>query len=222
MKAINKCSMIWGLILFCSFTASFGQTKNKNSSEFKIKLFTGAAIPLGEFASTSGYTAGYAMFGFFVALEGSVPLSKYVEWELLSNVSINKLNASELTKNVVPYSASSGSYYSTWFLTGFQIGSYLSDDSRLYCIADIGLLFSSLPDIKYSYGDTTLVNIFESDIAVAYGIGTGFQYKDYNFSIRYLTGTAKYSQKITGNGIFKSGKAILPNSELLLMVGMTL
>jgi hypothetical protein len=189
-------------------------------SPFKLRLSTGLSMPMGDFKAVTGEKAGLATPGLVGMLEVTKPISEIIDITLSVTFAHNDMNVykieEELSKIISPVFVNSASYYTTWIMTGVQLGHDSFEDSRFYLSANLGLLFSSFPDLTVKYQGQSLTQKTESGMTFGFGFGAGMQYDFLNVGIRYLAGTPKVEDSI-GN----SADVKVPVSVLLLMLGIT-
>lgn len=115
-----------------------------------------------------------------------------------------------------------GTYVNTWILTGFRGSADIAQSVKLFGFVEVGLLFSSIPDITYSTSDESIEQTTDMGIAPALGLGAGININTVTISIRYLSGKAEHEQTIkignsTGTADLKLPVAIL---QLILAINL--
>ncbi len=208
------------LFYFCFISTSLVAQHMTEKAPFKLRLYSGLSLPMGDFASESGEKAGLATTGFLVMLEAASPMSPIIDLTFSLTLAQNSFNDTKASEQLSPIDVSAGSYYMTWFMGGLQIGPESYNGSRFYIAGNLGLLFPSFPDITLQYQGSKSTIVTESKVAVGYGFGAGVQLDKINIGIRYLSATPSYTQKVersTGRGFDME----LPASVLLVMIGFT-
>ncbi len=193
------------------------------AQDMRFSLHGGVALPQGDFSSTtSGLTAGYAKTGFVGMLESTKKLNGSVN--LVSSVSMafNSMDASALESQVSPFTVTSGNYVTTWAMTGIGFEIPTSPGTNIYAIGQLGVLFSSFPDITLSYGSSSVTQTAALATAFAYGFGAGININSLDIGLRYYTGEPEYEQKASAGGITNTAKVKLPASVLQLTIGFFL
>ncbi|QQS34818.1 MAG: hypothetical protein IPM56_11160 [Ignavibacteriales bacterium] len=204
----------------CIISITLFAQHEREYSQIKLRLSTGLSIPMGDFASVSGEKAGLATPGLLGMLELTQPMSEILDLTLLTAVAHNGLNVykieESLSQFISPVFVNSCSYYTTWVLPGLQLSHATFENTRIYLSGNLGLLFSSFPDITIRYQEETATQEYKSNLALGFGLGAGFQYHFVNAGVRYLTGTPKIKTN-PENG----QSADVPISVLLVVIGVT-
>ncbi|QQS34820.1 MAG: hypothetical protein IPM56_11170 [Ignavibacteriales bacterium] len=202
-------------ILFCGRTILLAQDYEPFKPSIKMKFYSGLSLPMGNFGSGSGNSAGYANTGFFGSVEGLKSLNENLNLMLSLAVSINQLDVETLDKRTWNFTASTESYYSTWLLAGLQGGPERESNFEIFFSASIGLLYVSFPELIVN----NIKHTSENTVAFAFGIGSGVEFERLNFGIRYLHGFPEYSG--TGNILYPGTSAASSLGILLLMLGVS-
>lgn len=212
------------LLAFFLLTSNcaFAQEEVERISLMKFSLYGGASLPQGDFGSTSGQKAGYGKSGFCAMIEGSKILSPNIFWSSSVSLSVNSLDETEIQKQLGGIPVSAGRYVTTWIMTGLKFGAPTSENAGIYGIGQIGILFSSFPDITLSYMDQSITQTTKPAAAFAYGFGAGVQFDKINIGLRYYTGEPEYKQSASSGEYSGSAKVSLPATLLQLMLGISL
>jgi len=212
-----------------------------------FSLFGGIALPQGDFGSTvrDNDKAGFAKTGFCAMAEGSKNLNENVLWVSSLAFALNSADESAMkdpSDYWDEYSVSAGNYLTSWAMTGIGYETVISPTINLYGIGQLGLLLSSVPDVKISannsndMGSTTITSNITSKMGTsfAYGFGVGIKVNKFNIGLRYYSSepeyeqTYKQSKTIVYSGISHTGensetkKVQMPASVLQLLFGINL
>jgi hypothetical protein len=157
-------------------------------------------------------------------LEVTKPITPIFDLTFSATLAHNDINIykieEELSKIISPVNVLSASYYTSWLMAGVQLGDEPFENIRFYFNANLGLLFSSFPDLTIVHLGQSRTQKTESKLALGFGFGAGMQYDVFFVGVRYLTGTPEYSQTVEGSTI-NITDIELPVSVLLLMMGIT-
>lgn len=210
--------------IICFISTSLVAQDMMSQFPFKLRLSTGLSMPMGEFKAMTGEKAGLATPGLTGMLEVIKPISPMIDLTFSVAVAHNDINIykieEQLSPIISPVNVLSASYYSTWIMPGVQLGHDAFENTRFFLNANLGLLFSSFPDLTITHLGQSMTQKTESKIAFGFGFGAGMQYDFFNVGVRYLTGTPEYSQTIEGSAI-NITDIELPVSVLLLTFGFT-
>lgn len=210
--------------IICFISTSVVAQEMMSQSPFNLRLSTGLSMPMGEFKAVTGEKAGLATPGLMGMLEVTKPITEMIDVTFSTTLAHNDINIykieEELSKIISPVNVLSASYYTSWAMAGVQLGHDTFENTRFYFNANLGLLFSSFPDLTIIHLGQSMTQKTESKIALGFGFGAGMQYDVLFVGVRYLTGTPEYSQTIEGSTINITGIE-LPVSVLLLMMGIT-
>ncbi|MFZ4620344.1 MAG: hypothetical protein ACOYNS_07290 [Bacteroidota bacterium] len=214
-------SLISVLILFSQFT--FSQEIEETSPRVRITLFGGASLPQSAFSSTTGTDAGFALTGFAGGLEVNSQLNGSLSWNSSLSLASNGMDAKEMEKQSTSgVTLTTGNYLTTWGLTGVRFSAKTATGATLYCQAQVGLLYSSFPDIDVNFMGNSLKQTTTSNAAFAAGFGAGLQLQKISIGVRYYNGKPEYEEKAVGAGQTFTAKVKLPATVLLLIIGVTL
>lgn len=236
------CSVLFFLLILGSNASA-----QENTSSMNFSLFGGLSLPQGDFASTDmkNDKAGFAKTGFCAMAEGSKNLNENVLWVSSLSLALNSMDESALkapSSYYDNYSVSAGNYFTSYALTGIGYETVISPNINIYGVGQIGLLLSSMPEIKTSYiyysgsYDYSYSNSITSKMGAsfAYGFGVGIKVKIFNIGLRYYSSEPEYEQthkaSVTTNVSGYSSnyedsetkKVKKPTTVLQLLVGITL
>lgn len=206
------------------------------SSPMHFSLFGGLALPQGDFGNTGNGSyddkAGFANTGFFAMLEAAKNLNESVKWVSSLSLALNSLDESAMKSNYFDsdYKVTTGSYLTSWAMTGIGYETAISPTINIYGVGQIGLLLSSFPNIKVSYrGSPEATATTKGGTSFAYGFGAGVIINKINIGLRYYSGKPEYEQPggyyyYTYQGEFTTSteKVQRPATILQLMVGINL
>jgi len=213
-------------VLFLVFIFSNSIFAQENTSQMRFSFYGGAALPQGDFSSTSGKNAGFANTGFCVLIEGSKILSESVNWTSSVSLAINSLDESSLENQLenqfYGITVTTDNYITTWAMTGVGIETSASPTVKIYGLGQMGLLLSRFPDITLSYGSASITQTTKMGTAFAYGFGAGVILNKINFGIRYYSGEPEYEQTASYGGVTGTAKVKMPATILQLMLGINL
>ena len=215
-------------VLLITLTVTLvAQDEPENMEKMRISLFGGASLPQSDFGSTSSQKSGFAKTGFCAMLEGSKRMDQSLNWTSSVSLSINGTDEAVLQSQAQQVFGSgttvtAGSYVTTWVMTGLKFESPTSSTGGIYAMGQIGILFSSFPDMTFSNSGSSITQTASLATAFAYGFGGGFQTEKVNIGLRYYTGEPEYEQSVSGSGISGSAKVKLPATVLQLMLGVNL
>jgi hypothetical protein len=137
---------------------------------------------------------------------------------------VNSVDETAIENQLSGFTVSSGSYLTTWTMTGVGIETVASPTVKIYGLAQIGLLLSSVPDltISSSYG-TSVTQTTKMGTALAYGFGAGVLINRFNIGLRYYTGEPEYEHSVSFNGgNSTTAKEKSPTTVLEVMIGFSL
>jgi hypothetical protein len=209
-------------VLFLVFIFSNSIFAQENTSQMRFSFYGGAALPQGDFSSTSGEKAGYANTGFCVLIEGSKILSESVNWTSSVSLAINSLDESSMENQLSGITVTTDNYITTWVMTGIGFETSASPTVKIYGLGQMGLLLSRFPDITLSYGGESITQTTKTGTAFAYGFGAGVIINKINFGIRYYSGEPEYEQTASYGGVTGTAKVKMPATILQLMLGINL
>ena len=220
-----KTVFMVSIILSTGFLSA--QENEENARRMLVNLFAGVSLPQGDFGSTSSQKASFAQTGFSAMLEGSKPLDKSLNWTSSLSLSVNSVNETEMQNQVQRVFGSgvtvtAGSFITTWAMTGLKAESPTSSTGSVYAVGQIGILFSSFPDITLSGSGNSVTQTTTSSPAFAYGIGAGFQTEKINVGLRYFAGEPEYEESASGGGSSSSLKVKMPVAVLQFILGINL
>ncbi|MDP3683406.1 MAG: hypothetical protein Q8S01_05685 [Ignavibacteria bacterium] len=230
-------SVLFSLIIFGN--NAFAQ---ESTSSMHFSLFGGIALPQGDFGSTviDYDKAGFAKTGFSAMVEGSKNLNENVLWVSSLSLALNSMDESAMKNRdsfYEEYNATAGSYLTTWAMTGIVYETAISPSINIYGVGQIGLLLSSVPEVKISgsnyYGPFTENITSKIGTSFAFSLGGGVKINKINIALRYFSGEPEYEQTYKGDvltvidGYYtitdsKTEKTKKPASVLQLLVGITL
>lgn len=167
----------------------------------RFSLFGGIVLPQGDFSSTSGEKGGYASTGFGGMIEMSKNLNENVNWVTSVSLDINSMDANTMTSQWGQGTITGGNYVTTWAMTRIGFESVASPTVRVYGVGQVGLLFSSFPDITLPYGGQSITQTTKMGNAFAFGFGVGLIINKLNVGLRYYTGEPEYEQTATYMGV---------------------
>ena len=206
-------------VLVLVFILSSNICAQENVTSKRLSLYGGAALPQGDFSSTNSDKAGYAKTGFCAMIEVSKFLNESINWTSSISLAINSLDESSLEDQLSGMTVTSGSYITTWAMTGIGFEKTVSPTVKIYGLGQIGLLLSSFPDIKLSYGGESITQTTKLGTAFAYGFGAGVIINRINIGIRYYSGEPEYEQSASYSGVSGTAKVKMPATILQLLVG---
>lgn len=177
-------------------------------------------MPQGDFGSTSGEKGGYASTGFGGMLEMSKNMNNNINWVTSVSMDINSMDAATMTNQWGQGTVTAGNYVTTWVMSGIGIESAASPTVTVYGVGQIGLLFSSFPDITLSSGGQSITQTAKLANAFAIGFGAGFIINKFSVGLRYYTAEPEYEQSATYMGYTGTAKVKMPAAVLQLMVGV--
>ena len=223
-------------VLFLYLILGSNASAQESSSSMHFSLFGGIALPQGDFGSTvrDNDKAGFAKTGFCAMAEGSKNLNENVLWVSSLSLTLNNMDESAMKDpryDWDDYSVSAGNYLTSWAMTGIGYETVISPTINLYCVGQIGLLLSSVPDVKvsndyYYYSQTFTTKM---GVSFAYGFGAGVKINNFNVGLRYYSGEPEYEQTdkyiLHGPYLNEGGtttkKVKMPATVLQLLVGIT-
>lgn len=205
------------------------QVQQTTGSFLSKTLFTlqgGVAIPLGEFASTTGNAGGAASTGFSFGGELKVPIGRSAFWLLSGTFSFNSMDESAIRSSLgLPSSVSvdAGNWISITPLTGVGVIIPVSETLGLQLSGRLGLLIGTSPELNLSDGSTSISQSSASATAFAYGFAAGILTAS-NFSIvaQFQSGKPKYTATASGGGSSSSGDFEQSMSLVQVAVGIGL
>ena len=203
------CSVLFLLLILGS--NSFAQ---ESTSSMQFSLFGGLSLPQGDFGSTANAKnenkAGFANTGFCAMVEGSKSLNENVMWVSSLSLALNSMDEDAIKSDYFnsDYSVTAGSYLTVLAMTGIGYETAISPTIDIYGLGQIGLLLSSVPDIKgtianYSSGNLDVNITTKMGASFAYGFGGGIKINKINIGLRYYSSEPEY--EITGNSTYTSG-----------------
>lgn len=223
MKCVTYFSLCILLFVLGSPSSVLAQ---EHAPQMRFSLYGGAAVPQGEFGSISGDKGGFANTGFCAMIEGSRVLAENINWISSVSLAINGTDEASLENDVQDIypdiTVTSGNYTTIWAMTGIGFETIASPEIRIYGLGQMGLLFSSFPDITFSSGGESISQTTTSEVAFAYGLGTGIIINKLNISIRYYASEPEYKQSVSYMGETTSAKTKMPAAILQLMFGFSL
>jgi len=207
-------------LLFVLLFISSSVFAQDEPAPLRISLFGGMALPQGDFSATSGEKGGYAKTGFGGMLELSNTLSERANWVTSVALNVNSIDEATMTSQWGQGTITGGKYVTTWAMTGIGFESAASPTVRVYGVGQLGLLFSSFPDITMFYGGQSITQTTKMGTAFAFGFGAGLIINKLNVGLRYYTGEPEYEQTATYMGVTGTAKVKMPATVLQLMIGI--
>ena len=196
----------------------------QNVPKGQVSLFGGVSIPSGDFASTSGTTPGYAKTGYGFGAQYNYFLPNSIFWSLSLNLAFNPMDESAVRQAIgVPstVSADISSYSTITPMVGFGFYSSSNPDVIFYGQGQIGILFGSTPDIKFSSGSVSVTQSSASSTAIAYGFQAGVTISGkISLSARYISGKPKYKVTASGGGSSFSSEFEQPTGLFQVFAGI--
>jgi len=190
----------------------------------QVSLVAGVAIPAGDFASTSGQTAGLAKIGFGFGAQYASFLPNSVFWSISLSASFNPMDESAIRQALgLPstISAEISSYSTIVPMVGF--GFYLSSNPNVlfYGQGQMGMMFARTPDVKFSSGSVTVTQSSASSTTFAYGFQAGLTInRRVSLFARFIAGRPKYKVTASGGGMSVSGEYEQPTSIVQIFAGI--
>lgn len=219
---MKNSTYYFGFVLFLVFILSNNICAQENATPMRFSLYGGAALPQGDFGSTNGDKAGYANTGFCAIIEGSKILIESVNWTSSISFAINSLDESSMEDQSSGITVTTDNYITTWAMSGIGFETIASPTVKIYGLGQIGLLLSSFPDIKLSYGGESITQTKKMGTAFTYGFGAGIIINKFNIGIRYYSGEPEYEQSASYSGVSSTAKVKMPATILQLLVGFNL
>lgn len=212
---IQKRLLIVIMVLFMSsLVFPQGDTSNKFS-------FSGAVvIPTGDFGGTDGEEAGFAKTGFGIMAEHRKLFNDSFGLFSTLALNINSVDEEGIESAMPNLSISADNYTQFWVMTGVGFETTNNPDASFYGMAQIGVLFSSFPDVTYTSGLTSVTQETDAATAFAYGVGIGARFKMLNIGLKYYMSKPEYTQSGSDNGVSYETTMSLPVSILQLAVGV--
>lgn len=208
------------ILLFVVILLSSSVFAQDEKPPVRFSLSGGIVMPQGDFGSTSGEKGGYASTGFGGMLEMSKNMNENINWVTSVSMDINSMDANTMTNQWGHGTVTAGNYVTTWVMTGIGIESVASPTVKVYGVGQIGLLFSSFPDITLSSGGQSITQTAKLANAFAFGIGAGLMINKLNVGLRYYTAEPEYEQSATYMGYTGTAKVKMPAAVLQLMLGV--
>lgn len=192
----------------------------------QFSLLGGVAVPLGDFASTSGIAAAYASTGYCFSGQVHSYLPHAIFVSLSLNLAFNPVDESALRGSVgLPstVSADISSYSTIMPMVGF--GFYAASNPNTIVCGEglVGLMFGSTPSMKFSEGSVTVTQSSASAIALAVGFQAGVVLSErFTLTARYVTGKPKYKITASGGGMTVNSEFEQPTAMLQFCAGIVL
>lgn len=213
----SMCSVRF--LLFVVILLSNSIFAQEETSPMRFSLLGGIVLPQGDFGSTSGEKGGYASTGFGGMLEMSKNLNENINWVTSVSLDMNSIDDNTMTNQWGHGTVTGGNYVTTWTMTGIGVESVASPTVKVYGVGQVGLLFSSFPDITMSSGGQSITQTAKMGTAFAFGFGAGLIINKLNVGLRYYTGEPEYEQTATYMGVTGTAKVKMPATVLQLMIG---
>ncbi|MDP3148905.1 MAG: hypothetical protein Q8N83_07220 [Ignavibacteria bacterium] len=214
----SMCSVRFLLFIVLLFSNSiFAQ---EETSPLRFSLLGGVVLPQGDFGATSGEKGGYASTGFGGMIEMSKNLNENVNWVTSVSLDMNSIDDNTMESQWGGGTITGGNYVTTWAMTGIGFESAASPTVKVYGVGQVGLLFSSFPDITMSSGGVSITQTTTMGTAFAFGFGGGIKIDKINIGLRYYTGEPEYEQTATYMGVTGTAKVKMPATVLQLMLGI--
>lgn len=201
----------------------------EQSSPWKTKAIFGfhggAGIPVGDFASTTGSSAGGAKIGFSGGMDFRLAFSDYVNWSASLNVSLSSLDEQALRATFgAPTSLSAGSWTTIWALTGLGFRETVAPQIKFFSNGEIGALIGSSPEYSVSgYVGSQFISISQKSstaISFAYSVRAGLEISNFLLGVGYFAGKPKYDVTATGGGLSSSGSFEQSTSIIQVYTGI--
>ncbi len=160
-------------VLFLAFIFSNSSFAQENTSQIQYSIYGGAALPQGDFSSTSVKKAGFANTGFCAMIESSNILSESMNWISSFSLAVNSVDEVSMENQLSGITVTTGNYLTSWIMTGIGFQTIASPTVKIYSLGQIGLLLSKLPDITFSSGGQSITQTTNTGTAFAYGFGAG-------------------------------------------------
>jgi len=196
----------------------------REDKEYLINIFSGLSIPMGDFGtSKQEKEAGYALVGFSAGFGFIHTAQQHFNWIVDFYMSFNTYNEEVLQVQIGNFvNVDAGTYVKSWILTGVRGGADIAQSVKLFGFAEVGLLFSSVPDITYSTSDESIEQTTNMGIAPALGLGAGISINTFSISIRYLSGKAEHEQTTKIGNSTSTTDLKLPVAILQLILAINL
>lgn len=196
--------------------------RNTPARSLSLTLHGGLGFPLGEFAETSGPTAGIAKTGFMLGADLDCMLGDFASWVTSVDFAFHATNQAALT---IPtgYSGDIGSWLMIWPMTGFRLSVKGSDEVKPYAQAQVGILAGSSPPVTLTSESQSVSQSSVSGTSVAFGAGAGLYIgRQFSVGARYFHGEPEYEiSAVSSSGAGIKGKYTQPTSIIVLMLGIT-
>ncbi|MDP2366471.1 MAG: hypothetical protein Q8M94_22180 [Ignavibacteria bacterium] len=219
---MKNSNYYFSFVLFLVFIFPNNIYAQEDLSSMRYSLYGGASLPQGDFSSTTSEKAGYAKIGFCGMLEGSKSISESVNWTSSFSLAFNSLDESAMEDQLPGATVTTDNYVTAWIMTGIGFETIASPTVKIYGLGQIGLLFSSFPDIKLSSGGSSITQTTKMGTSFGYGFGVGVIINKINLGIRYFSGEPEYEQSASYGGMTSSAKVKLPATVLQLLIGFAL
>ncbi|MDP3829652.1 MAG: hypothetical protein Q8Q47_00190, partial [Ignavibacteriaceae bacterium] len=148
--------------------------------------------------------------------------SESVNWTSSFSLAFNSLDESAMEDQLPGATVTTDNYVTAWIMTGIGFETIASPTVKIYGLGQIGLLFSSFPDIKLSSGGSSITQTTKMGTSFGYGFGVGVIINKINLGIRYFSGEPEYEQSASYGGMTSSAKVKLPATVLQLLIGFAL
>lgn len=197
------------------------------TEEFYLSANLGAVLPVGDFGTTDQPKSGFANTGICLDASFFYTLDDYIIWSSSVTFALNGISESSLEESIrntinaqfpnvfKNIKASTGSYNSTWIMSGLGTMLPVSPKINVYANGQIGLLLASYPDINVTLDSNSFTQTFNLGTSFAYAFSAGAIINKINVAVKYLRGSPEYVETVEGT----TSKVNFPMSVLTITVG---
>lgn len=210
MSTFRVLSRVAVLLVVC---VVIGQQATAQVPSVGFGVFGGAAMPNGDFASTTAENGGAAKTGFTAGVNVDVSIIPMISFVGSFSYVSNSVNDEVITNFAGSYTGEIGSWSTMWPMVGVKYSAGLGPVAGIFFSAQGGLLIGNSPDIDVVVFGTPFKQASVTASSFAYGLSGGVMLLDkFIVEVKWLNGEPEYD--------YSGEKQKQPTSVILVTAGV--
>jgi len=186
------------------------------------------SAPVGDFASSESYKAGFAKKGYGIGADLLMVTDKNVDVAGTVHYFSNAIDGLAVIRTgefPVGFSMESDPFTTLTLLVGAKVRFPVMEQVTPYIMGQVGLMIGRFPGYIISDHIESFVATSSTGTAMAFSLSAGVRvFQSYDISVRYISGRPEYSSDISYT--FFNGKIVWeghqPTSVVLVTLGYTI
>jgi hypothetical protein len=191
-----------------------------------VVFFGGLSTPVGEFASTTGSSAGYAKTGFAFGGEVNVEVARNSTLGFVASYNIFATDAATMQNqfrqmfgtNDITLSASSWGVFTGFATIGFYVD--VSTVTKISVMPEFGVCVGTSPEISGTANGVSFSQSQATSTTVGYGFGLGVLIREMlSAEVTYFSAEPQYEVTVRAGSMSSVGKYKQPTSSIRFQIG---